>query len=161
MSTHVDSTDIYWYTQKTLGTTLLTLKKYFFICSFIYVFSLFFLLSIISLFTSVFQRVCVWFIIPFTFLEIMNALLLVEYLLTAGFCYHKLKGNTRLFASLGSARFKSSGFSFLVTFDTGQKEVSDSIYLTFCTSLKKVLTIFSCIFSKWIKLFWNFRISYC
>ena len=119
MSTHVDSTDIYWYTQKTLGTTLLTLKKYFFICSFIYVFSLFFLLSIISIFTSVFQRV--WFIIPFTFLEIMNALLLVEYLLTAGVYYHKLRGNARLFASLGSTRFKSSGFSFLVTFDTGQK----------------------------------------
>ena len=105
MSTHVDSTDIYWYTQKTLGTTLLTLKKYFFICSFIYVF----------------QRVCIWFIIPFTFLEIMNALLLVEYLLTAGVYYHKLRGNARLFASLGSTRFKSSGFSFLVTFDTGQK----------------------------------------
>ena len=41
MSTHVDSTDIYWYTQKALGTTLLTLKKYLliYLCFFVVFFT--------------------------------------------------------------------------------------------------------------------------
>ena len=30
--------------------------------------------------------------------------------------------------------------------EVGEKYVSDSIYLTFCTFIKKVLTIFSCFF---------------
>ena len=83
ISTQVHSSYIYWYTpKKTLGTNI-------FLFAHVFVFSLFFLLSTISIFTSVFQRVCVcfyfWFGVWFYFLEIMNALLLVEHLLTAGF----------------------------------------------------------------------------
>ena len=53
-----------------------------------------------------------------------------------------------LFTSLGSARFKLSGFSFLVALlvdtvlfsilmEIGQKQVPDSIYLTLCIFIKK------------------------
>ena len=42
-STQVHSSYIYWYTQKTVGATLLILEKYIFICS--YVYNLFLLFS--------------------------------------------------------------------------------------------------------------------
>ena len=57
------------------------------------------------------------FTIPFTFPEIMKAILLVEHLLTADFLTshkHKLTGNAKLFTSLGSSRFKMSGPSFFL-----------------------------------------------
>ena len=61
------------------------------------------------------------FTITFTFSKIKIPLLLVQHLPTASF---KILINTNLkemqgfFASLGSARFRLSGSSFLVTFDT-------------------------------------------
>ena len=61
ISTKVTSSYIYWYIQKTLGATQLTLEKYIFICSYIYVFHIVFWLSIMSIFTSVFQKVWVCF----------------------------------------------------------------------------------------------------
>ena len=61
ISTKVTSSYIYWYIQKTLGATQLTLEKYIFICSYIYVFYIVFWLSIMSIFTSVFQKVWVCF----------------------------------------------------------------------------------------------------
>ena len=53
-----------------------------------------------------------------------------------------------LFTSLGSASIKFSGSFFLVTslsMELRQKYVSDTIYLTFFTSIKNVFTTFSCI----------------
>ena len=74
----------------------------------------------IFLFAHVFFKEIVFaFTISFTFLEIMKVLVLVKLLSTTDFWNthkHKLTRNARLFTSLGSARFKLTGSSFLVTF---------------------------------------------
>ena len=75
---------IYYYIQKTLGTTLLTLEKYFYLHMHLCFFVVFFYCKM-SIFTSVFKEFLFAFTIPFTFMEFMKVLLLVKHLLTAGF----------------------------------------------------------------------------
>ena len=67
--------------EKILGASVLTLEKYDFICSCFYGFFFFFFflisLSIMSIFTSIFQSLFA-FTIPYTFSEIMKALVFIE-----------------------------------------------------------------------------------
>ena len=60
------------------------------------------------------------FTIPFTFLEIIKVLVLVEYLSATGikilFNIANLTRNARLLTSLGTVRFELSSFSLLATF---------------------------------------------
>ena len=71
--------------KKTLGTTVLTLEEYIFICSCIYDFLLFFTVNNNHIHKCFFKEFVFAFTIPCTFSEIMKDLLLVEHLLAAGF----------------------------------------------------------------------------
>ena len=67
--------------KKTLSTKLLTLEKYVFVCSYIYHFLLFFFTVNNEHIQKDFLKYFVLaFNIPFTFLKIMKALVLVEHI---------------------------------------------------------------------------------
>ena len=71
--------------QKTLGTSQIILEKYILICLCIYLFFLFFFtINNEHIHKSFFKEFVLAFTIQFTFLEIMEALILVEHLSTAG-----------------------------------------------------------------------------
>ena len=121
MLTQVHSSYIYWYIYpRNSGYDTVNLLEIIFICSCNCVFSLLFLLSIMSILTSLCfsKSLCLLLLFHLLFfLEIMKALLLVEHLLTAVFLKFSLtqtKSKGKAFHSLGSARFKLSDSSILV-----------------------------------------------
>ena len=157
-STHVRSSNIYWYAQKNSGYDTANLWEIYFYLLMYLLFFVVFLLSIMSIFTSAFQRVCVCFYYSIYFSRDYGISFISWTSINSWFLKFSLTQTNRtcrLFTSLGSAWFKWSGCSFfshfwhciIFNFNGVRTEMVSDIYLTFFTSIKKILTIFSCIFS--------------